>query len=276
MGVKSRTAGKGRHTYQPASVDADMQLANVLNSTESAFIRETLRDTLESLYLDRIRPTGSYIKGRMKERKLHDSLVRFFVEAYSHYTDLFVVQRLHKDDAIVFLANEPAWFKGWIDVDSSEDPYDDCIALWLDMVDMSIMGYTTAFVALVGIAAFKNTNFGDWLLGHNKNAFSSWLEIECNVAFANGEGPDGSLRAPLALPVVLMPPALAGSLRVNCEVLFDRDATLEAVENAPVESTSMPICVVLISSEVVKRSRHTALEETWTTHGRADQLRIPV
>merc|ERR1711879_12084 len=46
---------------------------------------------------------------------------------YSQHPDLFIVQQpapgSQTDEATIFFVKEPAWFKGWIDIDSADDPY---------------------------------------------------------------------------------------------------------------------------------------------------------
>jgi len=82
---------------------------------------------LESLYEDRIKPMANYVKGRLKERSTPEPIVKSFVELYSQHPDLFIVQQpapnSQTDEATIFFMKEPAWFKGWIDIDSPDDPY---------------------------------------------------------------------------------------------------------------------------------------------------------
>jgi hypothetical protein len=90
-------------------------------------LRATLVSALESLYQDRIKPLANYVKGRLKERSCPEGLVKNFVEVYASHSDLFIVQRPSQADeeVTVFLVKEPSWFKGWVDIDSPSDPYDD-------------------------------------------------------------------------------------------------------------------------------------------------------
>jgi hypothetical protein len=81
---------------------------------------------LESLYQDRIRPMASYVKGRLKEKSCAEPLVKNFPDLYGRHPDLFLVQRTDSsDEPAFFLVNEPSWFKGWVDIDSQQDPYDE-------------------------------------------------------------------------------------------------------------------------------------------------------
>jgi len=88
-------------------------------------LRELLTSSLESLYKDRIRPLANYVKGRLKERSGPDVVIRRYLELYGQHSDLFRVEQPDSEEASVFLVTEPSWFKGWVDLESSEDPYDE-------------------------------------------------------------------------------------------------------------------------------------------------------
>jgi len=90
-------------------------------------LRSMLVTTLESLYQDRIKPMANYVKGRLKERSCPEVLVKNFVDLYAEHSDLFIVQRPANvdEEVTIFCANEPPWFKGWVDIDSPSDPYDE-------------------------------------------------------------------------------------------------------------------------------------------------------
>jgi len=99
-------------------------------------LRSYLVTILESLYTDRIRPMANYIKGRLKERSCPELVVKCFVEVYSEHLDLFSVtkpQGQTPDEATILCRTEPSWFKGWIDIDSSNDPYDE--AMWQSLAE---------------------------------------------------------------------------------------------------------------------------------------------
>lgn len=118
-------------------VKQDHQTVTVLESLGHEALRSTLTTTLESLYQDRIKPLANYVKGRLKERSCHEVIVKSFVELYSQHPDLFIVQQpMQVDEATILFASEPPWFKGWIDIDSPMDPYDetmwDAFAQFLD------------------------------------------------------------------------------------------------------------------------------------------------
>merc|ERR1712157_469284 len=93
-------------------------------------LRSTLTTTLESLYEDRIKPMSNYVKGRLKERSCPELIVKSFVELYAQHPDLFqVINPAGADDeATIYFVKDPSWFKGWIDIDSPNDPYDE--ELW--------------------------------------------------------------------------------------------------------------------------------------------------
>jgi len=93
-------------------------------------LRSTLVSALESLYQDRIKPLANYVKGRLKERSCPESLVKSFVELYAEHSDLFRVERPSQveEEVIIFCVKEPSWFKGWVDIDSPSDPYDE--SMW--------------------------------------------------------------------------------------------------------------------------------------------------
>jgi len=94
-----------------------------------------LSENLESLYVDRIKPLASYVKGRLKERSCPEPVVKSFVELYSQHPDTFKVQQpAQGDETVIFFVEDPAWFKGWVDIDSPEDTYDE--VMWKDFAKM--------------------------------------------------------------------------------------------------------------------------------------------
>lgn len=97
-------------------------------------LRATLVSTLESLYQDRIKPMANYVKGRLKERACPEPIVKSFVELCAEHPDLFAVIRpAENDEASIFLRTEPSWFKGWIDIDSPHDPYQE--EMWEELAE---------------------------------------------------------------------------------------------------------------------------------------------
>lgn len=105
---------------------AENSVAALVESMGTEGMRAMLISTLESLYEDRIKPMANYVKGRLKERSCSEIMVKSFVELYMMYPDLFVVLNPNGgDEATMFFVKEPAWFKGWVDIDSPSDPYDE-------------------------------------------------------------------------------------------------------------------------------------------------------
>jgi len=127
----SGAAGASRRSTEVA---ADPQMGAVLENMGTDGLRATLTTTLESLYEDRIKPMANYVKGRLKERSCPELIVKNFVELYAQNSDLFIVQQpsqTQADEATIFFVTEPSWFKGWIDIDSPSDPYDE--TLWQEL-----------------------------------------------------------------------------------------------------------------------------------------------
>ena len=89
---------------------------DVKSATEN--LRPMLLSTIESLYTDRIKPMSNYVKGRLKEKSCPEDVIKNFVDLYAEHPDLFTVS----SDEAFLLVNEPTWFKGWVDIDSSQDP----------------------------------------------------------------------------------------------------------------------------------------------------------
>jgi len=124
-------AGAARRTEQAS----DPQISAVLESMGQEGLRAILTTTLESLYEDRIKPMANYVKGRLKERSVSELIVKSFVELYAQHPDIFLVQQPSQsqsgDEATIFFVNEPSWFKGWVDIDSPNDPYDE--SMWEEL-----------------------------------------------------------------------------------------------------------------------------------------------
>merc|ERR1719284_1152453 len=78
---------------------------------------------------------ANYVKGRLKERSCPEVLVKSFVELYAQHPDLFqVINPAGADEeATIYFVKEPSWFKGWIDIDSPNDPYDE--ELWKNLAN---------------------------------------------------------------------------------------------------------------------------------------------
>eukprot|EP00928_Gymnodinium_smaydae_P017749 TRINITY_DN16786_c1_g1_i1.p1 TRINITY_DN16786_c1_g1~~TRINITY_DN16786_c1_g1_i1.p1 ORF type:complete len:493 (+),score=111.19 TRINITY_DN16786_c1_g1_i1:161-1639(+) len=99
----------------------------VIETTEA--LAEDLRAALTSLYEDRISPLSSYVKARLKERSCSEAVVNEAMNLYGRFPHLFDIQRGEREDETrVFLKEVPSWFRGWVDFDDPEDPYDE--KLW--------------------------------------------------------------------------------------------------------------------------------------------------
>ncbi|CAK9056697.1 unnamed protein product [Durusdinium trenchii] len=125
---------KGRQAVPPGrQVDGNKGQVDAgqaaLESLGTDGLRQMLISTLESLYEDRIKPMANYIKGRLKERSVPDVIVKSFEDLYTQHPDLFEVQNPKcGEETTIYFHKAPTWFKGWIDIDSSQDPYDE--SMW--------------------------------------------------------------------------------------------------------------------------------------------------
>mmetsp|Transcript_13387 Transcript_13387/g.34497 ORF Transcript_13387/g.34497 Transcript_13387/m.34497 type:complete len:711 (+) Transcript_13387:71-2203(+) len=124
--------GAGAGDRRSPEASADQQTAAVLESMGTDGLRAMLTSALESLYEDRIKPLANYVKGRLKERSCPEVIVKSFVELYAQHSDLYIVQQPAQgsgtDEATILFQTEPDWFKGWVDIDAPDDPYDE--ELW--------------------------------------------------------------------------------------------------------------------------------------------------
>lgn len=110
-------------------------MSDVYASLGREGVRNLLTSALDSLYKDRIKPVASYVRGRLKERSASQTVVKVFVELYTGHPDMFVVQQsTGTDEATILFATEPDWFKGWVDIDSSEDPYSE--EMWSELKEL--------------------------------------------------------------------------------------------------------------------------------------------
>lgn len=121
-------AGNGRPRSGKAADTPPADVPGAAKSVKTENLRPMLTSALESLYEDRIKPMANYVKGRLKEKSFPENVIRNFVELYQEHPDLFVVhQSSQAEEASIFLASEPPWFKGWVDIDSPEDNYDEAV-----------------------------------------------------------------------------------------------------------------------------------------------------
>jgi len=108
----------------PSGVDVQGQAT--LESMSPEEIRAMMVSTLESLYQDRIKPMANYIKGRLKERSVPDIVVKTFEDLFMAHPDLFQVENPRSgEETTIYFNTPPDWFKGWVDIDSADDPYDE-------------------------------------------------------------------------------------------------------------------------------------------------------
>lgn len=105
----------------------------VLEKNGREATRSLLADALTSLYEDRIKPSSSSVKGRLKERGSQDNVLRCFVDLYKLFPDSFSVSGSQADECSIEFVNVPEWFKGWTDIDSLDDPYDE--VMWKEFAE---------------------------------------------------------------------------------------------------------------------------------------------
>lgn len=104
-----------------------------------------MTSTLESLYRDRIKPMANYVKGRLKEKSSPEGLIRGYSDVYGQHPDLFRIEKVmgpDSEESTIFFVVDPVWFKGWIDIDASDDPYDE--VMWKDFKKYLEEGHTFA------------------------------------------------------------------------------------------------------------------------------------
>eukprot|EP00913_Durusdinium_trenchii_P000117 g106.t1 len=147
-GRKGRAVPPGRQV-DGSKGQVDMGQA-ALESLGPEGLRQMLISTLESLYQDmlhmeslfgdlvmpqkndRIKPMANYIKGRLKERSVPDIIVKSFEDLYTQHPDLFEVQNPKMgEETTIYFHKPPSWFKGWVDIDSPDDPYDE--SMWKEL-----------------------------------------------------------------------------------------------------------------------------------------------
>lgn len=132
---EERRPRRGRDSKPPVSESTKRaELDSELRRMGKDKVCELVKSTLESLYKDRIRPLANYVRGRFKEKasgSCADSVVRSCVDVCRQHPDLCTVENgATAEEATILLVTEPPWFKGWIDIDSTDDPYDE--SLWKD------------------------------------------------------------------------------------------------------------------------------------------------
>lgn len=128
---RSRSRGRGgaeRAKQQQADTKRlEQEQAEEVKRLGRDGVRDLLTTTLESLYKDQMKPEGKYVKGRLKENKAPELLQRSYIEQYKKHPDLFRVEKQagEGEDPLIWLVEEPVWFKGWVQMDdTSDDHYD--------------------------------------------------------------------------------------------------------------------------------------------------------
>lgn len=115
----------------------------VINSLGSDEVCRLLTSAVESLYEDRIRPMGLYVRGRLKEKGCQDSMVRNYLELFPRFPIIFRVLKesstSQQDETIIELISTPSWFKGWVNIDDPEDKYEE--SMWQQLAEYLKSGY---------------------------------------------------------------------------------------------------------------------------------------
>lgn len=119
---------------------------DVMNSLGSDEVCRLLTSAVESLYDDRIRPVGLYVRGRLKEKGCQDSLVRNYLDLFPRFPIVFRVLKessaSQQEDTIIELVSTPSWFKGWINIDDPEDKYEE--SMWEQLAEYLKSGHEFA------------------------------------------------------------------------------------------------------------------------------------
>jgi len=137
-GGKDKSMAPGRQndgmSRRTDTSGADAQGQATLDSMSLEEVRTMLISTLESLYQDRIKPMANYIKGRLKERSIPDIIVKTFEDLFMQHPDLFQVENPRSgEETTIYFHTPPAWFKGWVDIDAADDPYDE--TMWGELAN---------------------------------------------------------------------------------------------------------------------------------------------
>lgn len=124
-GKGGSSAGKSAQPARQGGQQAPQSPDKGLEGYTRESLKALLQTSLESLYVDRIKPMANYVKGRLKENDSPEALVKSFPELYARYPETFKVipGNQHDEEPSFFFVKEPEGFKGWVDIESSEDPY---------------------------------------------------------------------------------------------------------------------------------------------------------
>jgi hypothetical protein len=104
-------------------------------------VRKILTEALESLYEDRIRPAGLYVRGRLKERGGQQGMLTNYLELYARFPDVFSISKQADESTIEFIT-PPAWFKGYVNIDDPADAYEE--TMWQQLEEYLKTGHQFA------------------------------------------------------------------------------------------------------------------------------------
>lgn len=139
---RRRAIDNGNGTKQSPSEETDEIIKN-LGSDE---VCRLLTSAVESLYEDRIRPVGLYVRGRLKEKSSPEKMVRNYLEFFPRFPAVFRVFKepsaSQQEETVIELVNPPSWFKGWINIDDPEDKYEE--TMWQDFAEHLKSGHEFA------------------------------------------------------------------------------------------------------------------------------------
>ncbi|CBZ52339.1 conserved hypothetical protein [Neospora caninum Liverpool] len=82
-----------------------------------------LKQAVTSLYADQIRPYQSEVVRRLKLLEPSTLVTKNALHFFRILTDIFIVEKTNHSRMVVYLKEKPAWFEGWIDPKSEENPY---------------------------------------------------------------------------------------------------------------------------------------------------------
>uniref|UniRef100_A0A0G4HH69 HTH OST-type domain-containing protein n=1 Tax=Chromera velia CCMP2878 TaxID=1169474 RepID=A0A0G4HH69_9ALVE len=131
---KSRgLSGHSCHTHhlQEALLEDGSSTDFAIQHTQSSDVSIAFQ-AVESLYRDQIVPVQFNLRGRLTELKASGDLIKEPLQYYKSAPELYVVATPEGiSDVAVMFKNTPAWFKGWVDPSSEEDPYPE--AMWKEL-----------------------------------------------------------------------------------------------------------------------------------------------
>jgi len=94
------------------------------------FLKGMLLGALNSLYMERLWPVQSHMERRLRELGCDDCGLKAFLFLCARDPATYtILPPMNGNQPVILLAQEPAWFKGWVDVESAMDEYS--TDLWL-------------------------------------------------------------------------------------------------------------------------------------------------